>query len=304
VANAAIIPAGTGGSISAFVSNDSDVVLDINGYFVEDSNALTFFPITPCRVSDTRPGSGKAGALGGPILTAQTTREIPVLTSGCGIAANVQAYSLNITAVPSGPLGFLTVWQSGQPRPLASTLNSANGQVVANAAIVSVAGPSPSINLFASDDTHVVIDINGFFAPPLPDDSLPNLNVNLSYYPQTPCRVADTRPESGMTGFFGPPVVGAQAAREFPVLSSSCNVNPNAKAYVLNATAVPVWPLGFLTLFPSGAPLPLASTLNSSNGQVVANMAIVQGGLWTGAISAFATDPTHLVLDISGYFAH
>jgi hypothetical protein len=33
VANAAIVPAGTNESISVFVSNPTDVILDINGYF-------------------------------------------------------------------------------------------------------------------------------------------------------------------------------------------------------------------------------------------------------------------------------
>jgi hypothetical protein len=33
VANAAIVPAGANGAISVFVSNSTDVILDINGYF-------------------------------------------------------------------------------------------------------------------------------------------------------------------------------------------------------------------------------------------------------------------------------
>ncbi|MBL8218702.1 MAG: hypothetical protein JNL62_05715 [Bryobacterales bacterium] len=31
--NAALVPAGTSGSISAFVTNSTDLILDINGYF-------------------------------------------------------------------------------------------------------------------------------------------------------------------------------------------------------------------------------------------------------------------------------
>jgi len=33
VANAAIVPAGTNGAISIFVTNPTHVILDINGYF-------------------------------------------------------------------------------------------------------------------------------------------------------------------------------------------------------------------------------------------------------------------------------
>jgi hypothetical protein len=48
--------------------------------------------------------------------------------------------------------------------------------------------------------------------------------------------------------------------------------------------------------------MPVVSTLNSPNGGIVANAAIVPAGA-NGAISVFATDATHLVLDINGYFA-
>jgi hypothetical protein len=74
-----------------------------------------------------------------------------------------QAYSLNITVVPPGSLGFLTAYPTGQPLPLAATLNSLEGFIVGNAAIVP-AGTSGSIDLYASSPTDVVIDINGCYA--------------------------------------------------------------------------------------------------------------------------------------------
>ena len=66
-ANAAIVPAGTGGAISVYATDTTDFVLDINGYFVASTNpsALAFYPLTPCRVADTRNASG---TLGGPSL--------------------------------------------------------------------------------------------------------------------------------------------------------------------------------------------------------------------------------------------
>jgi len=41
-----------------------------------------------------------------------------------------------MTVVPSGPLGFLSAWPSGNPQPGSSTLNDPTGTIVANAAIV------------------------------------------------------------------------------------------------------------------------------------------------------------------------
>ncbi len=66
-ANAAIVPAGTSGAISVYATDTTDLVLDINGYFVPatSTSALAFYPLTPCRVADTR---NATGSLGGPSL--------------------------------------------------------------------------------------------------------------------------------------------------------------------------------------------------------------------------------------------
>ena len=55
VANAAIVPAGTGGDISVYPSNDTDLIIDINGYFAPPgTGGLSLYPVAPCRVIDTR----------------------------------------------------------------------------------------------------------------------------------------------------------------------------------------------------------------------------------------------------------
>ena len=77
-----IIPAGTSsGSVSVFVTNTTNVVLDINGYFIPSSSStLAFYPVTPCRVVDTRNANGP---LGGPYLTHGVERDFPLLESSC-----------------------------------------------------------------------------------------------------------------------------------------------------------------------------------------------------------------------------
>ena len=71
---------------------------------------------------------------------------------------------MNVTVVPSGYLGYLTVWPTGLPRPVASTLNSWDGRVLANAALLP-AGAGGAISVFSSNNTQLVIDTNGYFAP-------------------------------------------------------------------------------------------------------------------------------------------
>jgi hypothetical protein len=163
---------------------------------------------------------------------------------------------------------------------------------VANAAIVP-AGTRGAINLFASDTTDLVIDINGYFAP--------SLGAGLWYVPLLPCRIPDTRTGEGFTGAFGQPALGPQVARSKAPQNGVCGVPPIAKACVFNATVVPSGVLGYLSLFPSGPSWPLSSTLNSWDAQVVANMAIVPDS--GQGVSALASDRTDLILDLNGYFA-
>ena len=283
-ANAAIVPAGANGAISVYVTNKTDVILDIDGYFTPaTASTLALFPLTPCRVADTR---WSQNPLGGPALLPNQQRIFPVLASDCNIPDSALGYSLNFTVIPKTTLGYLTVWPTGESQmPGVSTLNAPTGTIVANAALVP-AGISGAISVFVTDATNLVIDIDGYFAPA---NSGPDA---LSLYTLAPCRVLDTRGAGG--GFSGTLPVG--------VLGSGCSV-PSAQAYVFNATVIPKSgkPLGYLTLWPDAEGQPGVSTLNAMDGAVTSNMAIVP--TLNGDVDAFAFSSTQLVLDIFSYFA-
>jgi uncharacterized repeat protein (TIGR01451 family) len=280
--NAAIVPAGAGGAVSVFASNATDVILDINGYFVPatDPTALAFYPITPCRIADTR---NAPAPLGGPSLFGGQSRTFPIPSAaGCNVPAGAQAWSLNFAAVPKGPLGFVTAWPTGQGQPLVASLNALTGTVTANAAIVP-AGTNGAIDIFASNGTDLIIDINGYFAPPAAG--------GLSLYNVAPCRVLDTRQTAG--AFSG--------KLDVPVAASACGVPAAAQAHVVSATVVPSGPLGFLTLWPQGQVQPNVATLNALDAAITSNLAIVPTA--NGTVSSLATNLSHLILDVFGYFA-
>jgi hypothetical protein len=282
-ANATITPAGTNGGVSVYVTDATQFILDIDGYFVPagtSTSGLEFYPLTPCRVADTR---NATGALGGPSLTGGAAgRAFPVLSSACKIPSTAKAYSLNVTALPHSSLDYLTTWPTGQAQPTVSTLNSSTGTVTANAAIVP-AGSGGDISIFVSDDADVILDVNGYFAAPG--------TGGLSLYTVTPCRALDTR--GGAGAFDGTLTV--------PIHTSPCAPPSTAQAYVLNATVVPTASLSYLTLWAAGGTQPYVSTLNADDGAVTSNMAIVP--TTNGSVDAFAADTTQLILDISSYFA-
>ena len=278
-ANAAIVQAGTGGGITFFASDDTELVIDINGYFVDASSnsGLAFYPLTPCRIADTRLA---AGDLGGPVLATTQTRTFPILESSCNIPSSAQAYSLNMTAIPVSHLGYLSDWPTGQGEALVSTLNGWPGVVTANASLVP-AGTSGSVNVYASNGTDLVIDTNGYFGAPATSGS--------SFYTVTPCRVFDSRLQGQIvTGTLQVPV------------ASLCNVLPTAKAVVVNATVVPQSWLGFLSLWAYGTSQPAVSTLNSDDGAITSNMAIVPIG--GGGINVYSSNPTNVIIDVLGFY--
>ena len=284
-ANAAIVPAGTSGAVSVYVTDTTNIILDIDGYFATPgSQTYQFYPLTPCRLVDTRQANGD---LGGPVLLAQTPRSFPLLESSCiPSGLNPLAYSLNFTVVPnpSGqPLGYLSVWPTGETQPVVSTLNNPTATVVANGAIVP-AGTGGAVEVYAYNTTDLLIDINGYFAAAG--------TGGLSMYPVAPCRVLDTRQNKGQP---------FKDEKTVNVEGSACAPPSNAAAYIFNATVVPPGSMPYLTLWPDGEQQPVVSTLNAYDGFITSNMAIVP--TTNGSIDAYAYALTQLILDISGYFA-
>ncbi len=277
-ANAAIVPAGVGGAVSVYVSDTTNVILDIDAYFAPAaSNTYQFYPLTPCRIVDTR--DNKDGGM----LQPGVERDYSI-PGNCAVPTNATAYSFNVTVLPSaGGLDYLTVWPKGEPQPTVSTLNDNTGTIVANAAIVPAGSENATAFYAHSNSTNLLVDVDGYFAAPG--------TGGLSMYPAPPCRVLDTRQSGGQ--FSGEKTVN--------VVGSTCAPPSSAAAYIFNATVVPPGPMLYLTLWPDGEQQPTVSTLNAQDGFITSNMAIVPTN--NGSIDAFADALTQLILDISGYFA-
>ena len=69
----------------------------------------------------------------------------------------------NATVVPSGFLGYLTLWANGKPQPGVSTLSALDGAITSNMAIVPTT--NGEIDAYASDLTQLILDISSYFAP-------------------------------------------------------------------------------------------------------------------------------------------
>lgn len=131
---------------------------------------LPFYAIAPCRLVDTRPSQGFTGAYGPPILLANAIRSFDLNSAPhCpGIPATAQAYSLMFAVTETaGAPGDIRVFPTGQPVTTTSVLNwnFVGNAAIANTVIIA-AGTNGSIDiLVAGFNTHLVIDINGYYAP-------------------------------------------------------------------------------------------------------------------------------------------
>jgi len=126
---------------------------------------LVFIAITPCRVMDTRTqgGSGKTGVFGPPSLLGGQPRVVPIPSSNCGVPV-AAAYSLNfVSASPPGQaVAWVAAWPDDAAWPGTAVLNAMQGGFVDNAAIVA-AGADGGIQVLATNNTDLVIDMNGYF---------------------------------------------------------------------------------------------------------------------------------------------
>ncbi|HXY42020.1 MAG TPA: hypothetical protein VEQ10_20255 [Vicinamibacteria bacterium] len=123
-----------------------------------------FYPVTPCRVADTRK---PAAPNGGPALAANATRDFPV-AGACGVPATASAVALNITVVDATATGDLRVYPAGGSLPSASTINFPVSRAKANNADVRLSADgkiSVKCDMAQASTGHAnfLIDVTGYF---------------------------------------------------------------------------------------------------------------------------------------------
>ena len=124
-----------------------------------------FYPLTPCRVVDTRSSIDPAVVKRGNFLddevrayTLSTSAECP------GLPSDVIAWSLNIQFRPISVAAYLIAFPDGVPQPPVSTLVAWPERWRVNNAIVP-AGTNGTFDVYCQYAGRVIIDVNGYFAP-------------------------------------------------------------------------------------------------------------------------------------------
>ena len=247
-----------------------------------------FVPMASTRVLDTRTGTG---APAGPVA-AHATVHVPVLGVAGVPASGVSAVALNVTvASPTGP-GFITVYPDGTTMPTASNLNFSTGQTVSNLAVVPV-GADGSVALTNGSDgsSQLMGDVAGYY---IAGTTGPGSFMSLA-----PARLLDTR--SGLGAALGPVAPGGTV--HLAVLGAGHVPTTGVSGVVLNVTVTGSTGNGFVTAYPDGVSMPIASNLNFVTGQTVANLVVVPVGTdGSVALTNGSVGSSQLIADVAGYF--
>ncbi len=251
---------------------------------VPHAGASMFVPLPPSRVFDTREPGPASGFVGG-----GTTRTVTFAGVGGVPLTGVTAVAFNLTIDQSSADGFVTVSPTGEPRPLASSLNTVrSGQTVPNLVIVPL-GKDGRLDFFAQRGGHLLGDIVGYFQQA-------SVATAGRIIPLNPARVFDTRepgPASGKIVPGGVLTVDVTGVAGIP--------ESGVSAVVINLTGTDATAAGYVTSYPGGQPRPLASTLNLDGpGHTAANLTIVPVRA-DGTVSFFSQSGTHLLADVTGY---
>ncbi len=165
VANGVVASLGNG-AICIYSDQESDVLVDVLGWFVPNGASVPYVGAVPQRLVDSR------NAIGGPtgVITPSSPRAVAVRGVTLSVNGALQqvpsdasAVALNVTMTQTQAGGYATVWPCGTTRPEASNVNFGTGATVANGVIAPI-GADGSVCLYTSANAHLIVDIAGWFS--------------------------------------------------------------------------------------------------------------------------------------------
>ena len=258
-------------------SGSTHILVDLQGYY-GDSGAA-YAATGPTRVLDTRKAIGvttKTPLPAGGTISLNLAGKVP---------AGTTAVAMNLTETGATGNGLLTAYPRGSALPIASNLNYATGQTLANVVIVPVADDTVEIHESGSGGANVLADLVGYYGSAAQD----------YFAPSSPIRFVDTRSGKGA----GP--ISAGTSEEL-----SGSYITLAAVTVYNVTETQATAGGYLTLYTGGTSVPAVSNISFPAGTTRANMAMVPvSDNQPDSLSVYdgqSTGRVDYILDLAGVF--
>ena len=279
-------PAHAAGAVDVTVTNAAGTSpTSVADKYTYTTNPTTVYTaMAPERLLDTRSNGSKLGPGG----------SLDLAIGGISVPSNATSVILNVTTTNTTAAGFFTVFPAGASLPTASNLNWVAGQTIPNLVSVSL-GTGGKVTIYnGHGNADVVVDLEGYFAP--------NTDGTAGEFaPLVPARITDTRAGSGQANAGS--TLTAGATLDVQVTGAGGVPATGVTAVILNATVTNTTAAGFLTAFPTGSSLPLASNLNWTAGKTIPNRVVVPVG--TGGKVSFYNGHGNadLVVDVNGYIS-
>ena len=86
---------------------------EVNAAAATPSNPLSMIAVPPCRLADTRSGGALGGAFNGGDVRSLNIPAAALINSAGAAIPPADAYSINVTVVPTSSPGFLSVFPNG-----------------------------------------------------------------------------------------------------------------------------------------------------------------------------------------------
>ena len=170
---------------------------------------------------------------------------------------------------------------TGGAVPEVSNVNFGPGETVAGSAYVPVSAAG-TFCVSSVGSPHVLVDLTGVFGP----------SGTLAFTPATPTRVLDTR--SGAGGWIGRLGTGQHIR--------TAMTPAGASAVTGTVTAVDALADAFVSVAATLPPEPGTSNLNVARRATIANSVTTSVDA-AGSLDAYASAPTHLLFDVTGWWA-
>ena len=232
-----------------------------------------FQPVTPFRFADSRLPRVITR------LAANQLVRVPVAGQS-GLPPDMTSVSANFTAAGATTGGYLTASNCAEANPTFSTLNFEAFVGVPNQAIIPL--DRGALCLFASVETDVIIDINGYVAP----------GATQWFNAVNPRRLLDTRSSQ--------PLRAGEVLR-VDVEGDGSPAPDAAVAVAVNLTGVLPDRNGWVRAFPCDVAEPEVSSMNPQVGLAKANSAIIPTAA-DGTICLTSDITTDVIIDITGWF--
>ncbi len=292
IPNATFAPLSADGKVTVFTTFETDIIMDVFGYFepaaTSTSGRLMSLPGT--RILDTRSGLGVGLQARGNVVDDDVV-SLQVAGAGGVPAAGASAVVMNVTAVDPTSAGFVQVSPTPVSKGAFSNLNPEPGRTIANLVVVPL-GIDGKVDLYTrlytpGGSVDLLADVVGYFTDSTAPDSASGL-----FRPIPPTRAHDSRLAPPQPRLLAEAIVDVDATW----------IAAGSSAIAGNLTATQGSPGGYLQLAPTPVNPGVASSLNTSYAnQTIANAVVSPVGAGE-AIQVFSFRPSHLILDITGWF--